>query len=148
MRCCAAPRKKDEGTWIREDFIQAYTGLHRQGIAHSVEVWNQDDLIGGLYGISLGSLFFGESMFAKKADCSKIALAFLCFLLEKLTNSLIDCQVANPHLASLGAVEIDRADFCLRLKDESQDCLDWPEVAANIAVWQHDFLSHHRNKRV
>ena len=108
---CSKPRPSGDETWITTDMIDAYTRLHQLGYAHSVEAWEDNNLVGGLYGICLGSIFFGESMFSTKSNASKVAF---CALVERCnTNNinLIDCQVANPHLASLGAVDISRATF-------------------------------------
>ncbi len=120
VAACAAPRQKQEGTWISEDIFKAYLNLHRRGIAHSVEVWIDQQLAGGLYGLSIGKVFFGESMFASQRDCSKIAFAWLTTQLQYWGYELIDCQVYNDHLASLGASEIPRAIFVqelVRLRD-------------------------------
>jgi len=111
IRSCSGPRQKANGTWISEEIIDAYTRLHRMGIAHSVEVWRDKQLIGGLYGMALGRIFFGESMFSKETDASKIAFSFLCHQLNKWGFALIDCQVHNPHLESMGAIEIPRDTF-------------------------------------
>ena len=100
-----------EDTWITESMHEAYTQLHRQGYAHSIEVWEQDNLVGGLYGLSLGDVFFGESMFSVATDSSKVALATLCAWLKTHGWRIIDCQVSSPHLLSLGAREIQRTDF-------------------------------------
>ena len=110
IRQCAALRGKD-GTWINEQIIAAYTDLHHQGIAHSIEVYRADQLVGGLYGLAIGRLFFGESMFSRVTDASKLATKILCAELEKANYAVIDCQIHNPHLASLGAVEIERDTF-------------------------------------
>ncbi len=111
MQYCASPRDKETGTWITEEMYFAYTELYQQGIAHSFEVWFDDELVGGLYGIAIGQVFFGESMFHKKTDASKVAF---CCLVQQLTlwgYQLIDCQVHSNHLTSLGAEEINRQDF-------------------------------------
>ena len=118
MRACAAPRHGHEGTWIVEDMIAAYGDLHRQGHAHSVEVWMDDKLAGGLYGVALGAMFYGESMFSRKADGSKIALAHLAAQWQRwYENGLIDCQMHTPHLASLGAREVPRTEFVARVQE-------------------------------
>ena len=109
--CAAAPRKRDEGTWITEDMIGAYIRLHNSGYAHSVESWRGGELAGGLYGISLGKAFFGESMFSKANNASKVALAALVRQLTAWEFAFIDCQVATTHLASLGAAEVPRDEF-------------------------------------
>ena len=109
---CAAPRKKDTGSWITTAMRAAYTELHRAGYAHSVEVWNQDgDLVGGLYGVALGQVFFGESMFSKESNASKMALAATLRILAEKGYRMIDCQVRSEHLVSLGARDIPRLDF-------------------------------------
>ena len=117
MRACAAPRRGDTATWIHEDMIAAYTGLHRLGIAHSVEVWDNHHLVGGIYGVSIGRIFFGESMFSRVTDGSKIALAHLAAQLQRWNYGLIDCQMSTAHLATLGAREIPRKEFMLLLKE-------------------------------
>ena len=111
MQACAAPRSYHSGTWISSEIITAYIRLHRIGIAHSVEVWQDDTLIGGLYGLGIGSLFFGESMFSRRDNASKIAFSFLCVQLAEWRFNLIDCQVYNSHLESLGASMMPRKEF-------------------------------------
>lgn len=108
--CQVAPRKED-GTWITEDIIAAYSKLHDLGVAHSVEVWENEELVGGLYGVSLGSMFFGESMFARKSNASKVGFISLVNLLKNKGFQIIDCQVYNDHLGSLGAKDISRDSF-------------------------------------
>jgi len=110
-RCARAPRRQGEGTWITSAMEAAYSDLHRIGVAHSVEVWESDELVGGLYGVSLGGTFFGESMFARRSDASKVALVRLVHHLESRGFALIDCQVTTDHLLRLGAEEISRARF-------------------------------------
>ena len=119
MRACAAPRgaqNGEGGTWITDDMIAAYTALHQCGIAHSVETWIDGVLAGGLYGVALGRMFYGESMFTRARDASKIALAHLTRQLQRWGFGLIDCQMNTAHLASLGAREIARVEFVRRLK--------------------------------
>lgn len=111
IKGCAAPRDYASGTWITTRMRTAYQRLHRAGFAHSCEVWRDDELVGGLYGVSLGGMFFGESMFFRERDASKVALVSLMRLIEGWGFTLLDCQVMNPHLASLGAREIPRAEF-------------------------------------
>jgi leucyl/phenylalanyl-tRNA---protein transferase len=120
MRACAAPRSYANSTWISEEIIQSYCELHQQGLAHSVEVWQQEQLVGGLYGIALGQVFFGESMFSIADNASKVGFALLTQQLIDWGFQLIDCQVANNHLLSLGAVEIPRAEFQQLLIDFTQ----------------------------
>jgi leucyl/phenylalanyl-tRNA--protein transferase len=116
MRACAAPRAGQDGTWITHDMVAAYTDLYRRGLAHSVETWINGELAGGLYGVGLGRMFFGESMFARARDASKIALAHLACQLDRWQFGLIDCQMQTAHLASLGAREIPRDAFVRELK--------------------------------
>ncbi|MFW2404602.1 MAG: leucyl/phenylalanyl-tRNA--protein transferase [Gammaproteobacteria bacterium] len=112
---CAADRDQP-GTWITEDMLHAYSDLHRSGHAHSIETWRDGELVGGLYGVSMGGVFFGESMFARETDASKVALTQLTGLRRELGIELIDCQVASAHLASLGARQISRVEFQERLR--------------------------------
>lgn len=113
-RCAAAPRRESEGTWITEEMIQAYRHLHRSGYAHSVECWKDAELVGGLYGIGLGKVFFGESMFSAVPNSSKFALIHLVNFLISIDYRLIDCQMTTDHLVSLGAREIAGSEFrCL-----------------------------------
>ena len=115
IKKCALPRKEDAGTWIDESMQNAYSELRSLGYAHSVECWMNGELVGGLYGIALGGAFFGESMFSTKSNGSKIAFTALCQQLAKWGFCLIDCQVHNPHLESLGAIEIPRNEFLTKL---------------------------------
>jgi leucyl/phenylalanyl-tRNA--protein transferase len=116
MKACAAPRDGQDGTWITGDIIAAYEGLHQAGHAHSVEVWSDGALIGGLYGVSIGRMFFGESMFARVSDASKCAYAALIGMLRRLEFTMVDCQQSTGHLASLGAREITRRQFLSHLR--------------------------------
>jgi leucyl/phenylalanyl-tRNA--protein transferase len=111
MAGCAAPRPEQEGTWITPGMTDAYERLAVLGHAHSVEVWAGSELAGGLYGVALGRMFFGESMFSRRANASKLALVTLVRQLERWGFELIDCQLSTTHLASLGAREISRAEF-------------------------------------
>lgn len=108
---CAAPRAGQSGTWITADVLDAYCRLHDMGIAHSIECWQDDQLVGGLYGIALGKVFFGESMFSRSTDASKVALVYLTAQLTRWDYGLIDCQVSSAHLRSLGARDIPRDIF-------------------------------------
>jgi leucyl/phenylalanyl-tRNA--protein transferase len=117
MRGCAAPRAGASGTWIDARIIEAYCALHAAGYAHSFETWMADELVGGLYGVALGGAFYGESMFSRVSDASKIALAHLVRFLRARDFGIIDCQMNTAHLASLGAREIARADFVALLDD-------------------------------
>ncbi len=111
IRCCAAPREYAQGTWITESMQWAYLALHQQGIAHSVEAWDGGTLAGGLYGLAMGRLFFGESMFSFQANASKVAFAALVSKLHAQGFTLIDCQMPTQHLHSFGARPISRSEF-------------------------------------
>ncbi|ACS86050.1 leucyl/phenylalanyl-tRNA--protein transferase [Musicola paradisiaca] len=111
----ACANERDDGTWISDDIIEAYLYLHQSTHAHSVEVWDDGQLVGGLYGIAQGSLFCGESMFSRADNASKFALTAFLYHFVGYGGRLIDCQVLNPHTASLGATEIPRRDFLYRL---------------------------------
>ncbi|HEU4372918.1 MAG TPA: leucyl/phenylalanyl-tRNA--protein transferase [Telluria sp.] len=111
MRACAAPRRDGPGTWISKDIIAGYTGLHAMGYAHSSELWLDGELVGGAYGVCIGHMFYGESMFARVTDGSKIALAYLVAFLRSHGVAMIDCQQETEHLASLGGAPISRAAF-------------------------------------
>jgi leucyl/phenylalanyl-tRNA---protein transferase len=116
---CANQRGKNRnGTWITDEMQQAYINLHNAGWAHSVEVWDDKDLVGGLYGIAMGKTFFGESMFSKQDNASKIAFVYLIKSLKDKNFTLIDCQVSSPHLAGLGARELKRESFIKHLKKD------------------------------
>lgn len=111
IEACAAPRDGQPGTWITDGMRNAYCRLYEQGIAHSVEVWQGEQLVGGLYGVALGNMFYGESMFSRVSDASKYALKSLCEYLHQQGFELIDCQVESQHLLSLGAENIPRSVF-------------------------------------
>lgn len=118
MRACAAPRcGQHAGTWIHDKMIAAYVQLHRVGMAHSVETWINGRLAGGLYGVSIGRMFYGESMFSHVTDASKIALVHLARQLQRWNYGMIDCQLSTVHLSSLGAREIPRVKFMNDLKE-------------------------------
>lgn len=124
MRGCAAPRDGQQGTWIVPQMVEAYRELHSLGHAHSIECWQHETLVGGLYGVVLGQVFFGESMFSRAADASKVALHALC----QLGFELVDCQLPTAHLSSLGARLMERGEFCKRL-----DALCRQDVPATFA---------------
>lgn len=118
VRACAkTPRAGQRGTWITPEMQAAYTTLHHQGWAHSLEAWRGDRLVGGLYGVALGGAFFGESMFSLETDTSKVCFAMLAARLEAWGFTLLDCQVENPHTTSLGAKPMPRAQFLARLAE-------------------------------
>ena len=116
IRACAEPRHGQDGTWITEAMIGTYLALHRRGVAHSVEAWRDGELAGGLYGIALGRVFFGESMFAREPDASKVALVHLVARLKAGGFTLLDAQFTTEHLAQFGVIEIDRPEYHLRLE--------------------------------
>jgi len=120
MQACAQPRNGQGGTWIVPEMVDAYTRLHERGLAHSVESWRDGELVGGLYGVALGKVFFGESMFARAPDASKVALVKLVERLAADGYRVIDCQQATAHLASLGAREIPRKEFAQLVEDSIQ----------------------------
>jgi leucyl/phenylalanyl-tRNA--protein transferase len=131
MRACAGPRRDGAGTWISEEIVAGYTALARLGYAHSSELWCDGELVGGAYGVSIGAMFFGESMFARVTDASKIALAYLVAFLRARGVELIDCQQETGHLASLGAAPIPRKEFLLHLRRavEAPQLYNWgPEA--------------------
>ena len=115
VRGCQHAPRDGEGTWITDDIVQAYVNLHDLGLAHSVEAWDRDNLVGGLYGVSLGRMFFGESMFSTATNASKVAFAHLVRWLALKGFGPVDCQIMNPHLASLGATLWTREDFQTQL---------------------------------
>ncbi len=133
IKACAGPRRDHDETWITTEMCAAYIRLHELGIAHSAEVWIDDDLVGGIYGLALGQVFFGESMFSKTEDASKIALVALCRQLQRWDFTLLDCQISNPHLLSMGAEEISRIEFHQHLK-----------AATEPGHWGNDFRSTRR----
>ena len=115
IRACAEARSGQADTWITDDMINAYNQLHKLGVAHSIESWSDGQLVGGLYGLAIGQVFFGESMFSRSTDASKVAFATMVNWLKSWDYTLIDCQVSNPHLTSLGAVELPRDQFIKEL---------------------------------
>jgi len=134
-QCATAPRQGQPGTWITAEVIHAYCALHRAGLAHSVEAWHDGQCAGGLYGVSMGRMFFGESMCAHVADASKIALAALVAYLRQHRITMIDCQQRTAHLASLGAREITREAFVRHVRESvDQPSVSWhfDKTALNI----------------
>jgi leucyl/phenylalanyl-tRNA--protein transferase len=123
MRACAADR--EDGTWMNDELLAAYVGLHQQGLAHSVEVWRDDALVGGLYGVHLGAAFFGESMFHRETDASKVALLVLVERLRAQGFVLLDIQWVTPHLARFGAVELTRDEYLIRLAGALGRTAEW-----------------------
>ncbi|MSQ60571.1 MAG: leucyl/phenylalanyl-tRNA--protein transferase [Betaproteobacteria bacterium] len=137
MRDCAEPRAGQAGTWITEEMTHAYCELHAQGLAHSVESWRDDQLVGGLYGIALGRAFFGESMFARESDASKTAFVHLVHHLRGQDYGIIDCQMRTPLLASFGAREIPRSQFVAALAElVNYPSPPWPRTLS-LSATQH-----------
>jgi leucyl/phenylalanyl-tRNA---protein transferase len=126
IRACGSSELRPGGTWLSPEMRAAYVRLHQLGHAHSVETWLNDSLVGGLYGVSLGGMFFGESMFSTERDASKVALKRLCDELIGRGIKLIDCQMATPHLLSLGAKLWPRREFVLRLAELVVQPPHWP----------------------
>ncbi len=116
MAGCAAPRPGQDGTWITDEMVEAYIRLHKLGLAHSVESWFEGELAGGLYGVAIGRVFFGESMFTRRSEASKVAFVHLVRQLQHWGYELIDCQMQTPHLDSLGAELMPRREFAEHLK--------------------------------
>jgi leucyl/phenylalanyl-tRNA---protein transferase len=129
IAACSEPRDGQNGTWITAEMRDAYCELHREGVAHSIEVWREDMLAGGLYGVAIGRAFFGESMFTRVRDASKVGLVALARQLERWDFGLIDCQMNTAHLASMGAGEIPRNEFARRLVE----LVDYPRPTGR---WQ------------
>ncbi len=135
IRACAeVPRPGQEGTWITPEMMEAYETLHRLGLAHSVEAWYRGELAGGLYGVALGRIFFGESMFSTRSDASKVAFVHLVRSLQAAGSPLIDCQVHTDHLASLGAAPLPRARFLELLADHVDAPFDFPRVPCSVSA--------------
>ncbi len=137
VKSCAEPRLTSPGTWITQSVIKNYQLIHESGHAHSVECWHGETLVGGLYGIAIGKIFFGESMFSHTADASKICLAHLVHLVKKLGYELIDCQITSDHLKSLGAKTIPRNDFSDILAVSCRDIYgkskqSWPYISDHV----------------
>lgn len=134
---CSEPRQRAQGTWITTEMKFAYKELHQQGLAHSVECYLHSELVGGLYGIAMGKLFFGESMFHHERDASKVAFAFLNRLLQQQNCPLIDCQLPNEHLASLGATTISRIEFqqYLDLYADHPQPINWDKLPTLLSPW-------------
>ena len=134
--CSNIPRKKQRGTWITKSMKNAYVEMHKKGYAHSFEAWKNDKLVGGLYGISLGKMFFGESMFSTMANASKFAFISMCKILDKNNFSLIDCQMHTNHLESMGCGSVSRAKFLEMLENNKE----FTTICGN---WSNKFLIIH-----
>ena len=134
IQACAAPRDYTDETWITPAMQQAYTELHRRGLAHSVEVWEGDELVGGLYGVGLGAAFFGESMFSRRSNASKTAFMALASRLQQQGCELIDCQMPTDLLNSLGAQPLPRAEFISTVERLSHlpDCWHTPGITSDV----------------
>lgn len=127
ITACAAPRAQSPETWITDEMRDAYIALHQLGHAHALEVWEQDELVGGIYGVAVGGAFCGESMFSRRTNTSKLALWTLLQHLKRQDFSVFDCQLWNDHLASLGAYEVSRADYIQQLSQaqHTKPCKNW-----------------------
>lgn len=140
LRACAGPRRHEQGTWITTDMIAAYERLHVQGWAHSVEVWRDNHLVGGLYGLIIGKAMFGESMFSRESNASKVALLALDQLLDSGVLGLLDCQVESSHLLSLGASVIPRSRFTGlvdSLCEPAEAFESWPDAPIKVPELLH-----------
>ena len=135
VKACAEPRG-DGGTWITEEMMDAYTALHEQGQAHCVEVWDGSDLVGGIYGVHIGGIFCGESMFSRVDNGSKVAIAHLCQWMAAEGLELLDCQMINPHLLSLGAISMPRSDFLTRLHNIRDRQHKWSLTDSHDWQWR------------
>lgn len=141
VRACAAPRVAQAGTWITADMIQAYEQLHAEGWAHSVEVWQDGHRVGGLYGLAIGKVFFGESMYSLQPNTSKFAMLGLSRFLLRNNVALIDCQVISRHLLTLGATMISRLDFRQELEsacDPATRIRNWPPNPVDVSKLSHE----------
>jgi leucyl/phenylalanyl-tRNA--protein transferase len=141
IRACAGPRRYQQGTWITRDMRAAYNDLHAAGWAHSIEIWQNEQLVGGLYGLIMGRAMFGESMFSTVSNASKIALLFLSRMLATGTLGILDCQVQSSHLVSLGASLLRRADFAQRLDalcEPGKPFENWPNAPLTVASLMQD----------
>ncbi len=137
---CAAPRPSQQGTWITDEMMAAYSRLQREGWAHSLEIRDDGELVGGIYGLAIGKVFFGESMFSKASNASKYAFLALARILDNAGFPLIDCQVVSGHLMTLGATTIPRAEFAAVLErscNPPERFTAWPDLPVSVS----DFLS-------
>ena len=133
--CKRVHRKNQRGTWITNEMRDAYIELHHSGFAHSIECFTNNHLVAGLYGVSLGNLFFGESMFQRATDCSKLALVGLVQIMKENKSKMIDCQVSNPHLLSLGATEVTREKFLdLLSQGLLEKPIDWKKLSGKLKL--------------
>ena len=135
IRACAAPVEGRDESWINSEIAEVYTALHRKGHAHSVECRRNGKLVGGLYGVRLGAAFFGESMFSRERDASKVALVHLVARMIKGGFALLDAQFLTAHLARFGAIEIPRDDYLNRLEDAIARKAYWPEPSGRVGSW-------------
>ena len=139
IAACAEDRIGQQGTWITDDMTAAYTRLHEQGWAHSIEIWQESSLVGGLYGLAIGRAFFGESMFSRQTNASKAAMLALCQQMVSNDFEILDCQVESPHLVSLGASLMPRNNFAAVLRQackSNSQFLEWPAERRQVL----DFL--------
>ena len=145
IRACAQNRgDRDGGTWITNGMLEAYSDLHRLGHAHSIEAWQDGELAGGIYGLAIGAVFFGESMFTRQTDAGKIALIALCKQLQRWSFGVLDCQVSSPHLVRMGARDISRQEFEQRLAEgvaETRPAGVWTKVFKPDPRWDPECIS-------
>ena len=141
IQLCAESAEDRPETWINTGIERAFVALHRMGFAHAIECWEGDELVGGLYGLALGRAFFGESMVSRRTDESKVALAWLVARLKVGGFTLLDCQFQTSHLASLGAVEIDRTDYCALLADALEGAIGSSASTASASAAAGDFFT-------
>ncbi|HEX5637962.1 MAG TPA: leucyl/phenylalanyl-tRNA--protein transferase, partial [Gammaproteobacteria bacterium] len=137
MQACGQPRAKQSGTWITGQMLKAYTQMHELGFAHSIECWQNNQLVGGLYGLAIGRVFFGESMFSRVTDASKVALVYLCQWLIENGYELIDSQIHTPHLESMGAQLIPRTEYIALLNSligGGREPGKWPTPDGRVSV--------------
>ncbi|MFD2936877.1 leucyl/phenylalanyl-tRNA--protein transferase [Spirosoma flavum] len=132
MHCCSIPRSEDDSIWISEEIINAYTELHLMGLAHSVETYIDNRLVGGLYGVALGAAFFGESMFNRVSNASKVAFHHLILILRQQNYTLLDTQFINDNVRRYGAIEIPKADYLKQLKSALRQKARFVESGALI----------------
>lgn len=144
IRACAGQRRAQQGTWITADMMDAYEQLHAAGWAHSVEIWDGAELAGGIYGLSIGKVFFGESMFSRRDNASKFAMLALCRELVQNEFALLDCQVVSPHLLTLGAIMLPRSEYCAILRARCTPASQfgaWPSQLAPISDLADEWLA-------
>lgn len=135
MQCCALPRGEEEGTWLLPEMQSAYAGMHALGFAHSVEIWRDGSLAGGIYGVAIGNAFFGESMFRLVPEASRASLLCLVALMSRAGMNFLDCQIASPHMLEMGAKEIPRKQFLAMATEACQQIgPDWVRIRKELTT--------------